>query len=163
MKVDFQVQLWQINSLDVFTLILTTRKSWTNWKTVTFLKSVSKLRSQGKPPPQFREMGRYREARPRSAYWEQKLLELGTGRNTEGNFVEFWRLNEELESSKFLGTQSRGGGSSCLGVYLQNPYQILTVTVRKRAPHVSVPKETCCNKVWSERKEGKKKRIQKHF
>lgn len=108
MKVDFQFQLWQINSLDIFTLILTTRKSWTNWKTVTFLRSVSKLRSQGKSPPPSREMGRYREAWPRSAYWEQKLLELGTVRNTEGNFAEFWRLNEELESSKFLGTQSRG-------------------------------------------------------
>lgn len=111
--------------------------------------------------------GQVERSTARSAYWEQKLLERGTGRNTGGNFVELWRLNEELESSKFLGTQSRGGGTVvspyCLEVYLQNSYQILTVTVRKRAPHVSVPTETCCNKVWSGEKEERKKRIQKHF
>lgn len=51
MKVKY-TSSFQSKSLDVVPSILTTRKSWTNWKSTALLRSVRELRLQGKPLPQ---------------------------------------------------------------------------------------------------------------
>lgn len=113
MKVDFQFQLWQINSLDVFTLILTTRKSWANWKTVTFLSSVSKLRSQGKPHLNLEKWaGREKHG---------QISVLGTEAAGARNWQEHWRkfcwtLETEWGVGEFEipGDPVSGRGNGCL-------------------------------------------------
>ena len=44
-------RIWHVRSLEMVTPVLTTKRSWTNWKSTALLRTIRELRSRGKPLP----------------------------------------------------------------------------------------------------------------